>query len=165
MQKRNWLTNLKYFLIAIIILIFGYFFGIIILGIIALIIVLISILFLLSLIFNKSIDFFLNKKVKLFITMLFSLGISYGFLMLFWKTLMKISNINTKIIVIWAITTFIFGSLWNMFVIRKRVKKVNNIFDYKETKIGIQLKDIFFMIIIPTIFIFTLLLYKGVIFL
>jgi hypothetical protein len=164
MNKNKWTRNIKYFLIAIIILVFGYFFGIIILGIIALIIVLMSVLFLISLLFNKSLDFFLNKKVRLFITMFFSLAISYGFIMLFWKSIDSILNVVLKISVIWAITAFIFGSLWNIFVIRKRVVYKNKVFDYKEKdlKIGIQFKDIFFMIIIPLIFSLTFSILKGI---
>jgi hypothetical protein len=164
MNKNKWTRNIKYFLIAIIILVFGYFFGIIILGIIALIIVLMSVLFLISLLFNKSLDFFLNKKVRLFITMFFSLAISYGFIRLFWKSIDSILNIILKISVIWAITAFIFGSLWNIFVIRKRVVYKNKVFDYKEKdlKIGIQFKDIFFMILIPLIFSLTFSILKGI---
>jgi len=164
MTKNKWTRNIKYFLIAIIILVFGYFFGIIILGIIALIIVLMSVLFLISLLFNKSLDFFLNKKVRLFITMFFSLAISYGFIMLFWKSIDSILNIILKISVIWAITAFIFGSLWNIFVIRKRVVYKNKVFDYKEKdlKIGIQFKDIIFMILIPLIFSLTFSILKGI---
>jgi hypothetical protein len=164
MNKNKWTRNIKYFLIAIIILVFGYFFGIIILGIIALIIVLMSVLFLISLLFNKSLDFFLNKKVRLFITMFFSLAISYGFIMLFWKSIDSILNVVLKISVIWAITAFIFGTLWNIFIIRKRVVYKNKVFDYKEKdlKIGIQFKDIFFMIIIPLIFSLTFSILKGI---
>lgn len=163
MNKKNWTKNIKYFLIAVIILIFGYFFGIIILVIIALIIILMTILFLISLFFNKSLSFFLNKKVRLFITMFFSLAISYGFIMLFWKSINKIANQNIKITVIWAITAFIFGSLWNMFIIKKRVKYSKGVFDYKEPRVGLQVKDIIFMILIPVIFTISFIIIKGVI--
>jgi hypothetical protein len=163
MNKRNWTQNIKYFLIAIIILIFGYFFGIIILSIIAIIIVLMTILFLISLIFNKSISILFNRKVRLFITMLFSLAISYGFIMLFWKSINKIANQNLKIMVIWAITAFIFGTLWNMFIIRKRVKYFKGVFDYSEPRVGIQVKDIIFMILIPVIFTISFIILKGII--
>jgi hypothetical protein len=163
MNKRNWTQNIKYFLIAIIILVFGYFFGIIILSIIAIIIVLMTILFLISLIFNKSISILFNRKVRLFITMLFSLAISYGFIMLFWKSINKIANQNLKIMVIWAITAFIFGTLWNMFIIRKRVKYFKGVFDYSEPRVGIQVKDIIFMILIPVIFTISFIILKGII--
>ncbi len=164
MRKRSWTGNIKYFLLAIIVLVFGYFFGIIILAIIALIVVLMSLLFLISLIFSKSLDFFLNRKVKLFITMFFSLGVSYGVLMLFWKSIMKISSFNLKITVIWAISAFIFGSLWNILIVRRRVTYKNKVFDYKEPRAGIQTKEVVFMILIPVIFTISLSIVKGLIF-
>lgn len=159
----NWTKNIKYFIIAIIILIFGYFFGIIILAIIAIIILLMSILFLISLFFHKSIDFFLNKRVRLFITTFFSLGIIYGLLILFWKSIDKISNLSLKIIVIFTITALLFGILWNLFIIRKRVTYKNKVIDYSEPRIGAQFKDIIFITLISTIFTIFFLILKGII--
>ncbi len=162
-MKGNWTRNIKYFILAIIILIFGYFFGIIILAIIAIIILLMSLLFLISLFFHKSISFFFNKRVRLFITMFFSLGVSYGFIILFWKSINSIANINLKITVIWAITAFIFGSLWNLFIVRKRVSYKNKVFDYTEPRTGIQLKDLLFMLFISVIFTIFVSILKNII--
>jgi len=161
MIKRSWTSNIKYFLLAIIILVLGYFFGIIILGIIGVIILLMSLLFLISFIFNKSLDVLFNRKVRLFLTMFFSLAIPYGFILLFFNSIDKISNINIKITVIWFITAFFFGSLWNILVVRKRVSYKNKVFDYKEPRKGLQLKDLIFMIVIPTIFTVTFSIVKG----
>lgn len=160
-MKKKWTSNIKYFLLAIIILVLGYFFGIIILGIIAIIILLMSLLFVISFVFNKSLDVLFNRKVRLFITMFFSIGVSYGFILLFWKSIDKIVNINIKITVIWAISAFFFGTLWNLFIIRKRVSYKNKVFDYKEPRKGIQLKDLIFMILIPAIFTIAFSVFKG----
>ncbi len=160
-MKNNWTRNIKYFIIAIIILILGYFFGIIILGIIAIIILLMSILFVISLIFHKSVDLFLNKKIKLFIKMFFSLVVSYGFILIFWNFINKVKSTNIKIMLIWAITSFIFGSLWNILVIKKKVSYKNKVFDYIEEKSGLNIRDILFMIIIPVIFTIFLSILKG----
>jgi hypothetical protein len=160
---KRWTSNIKYFLIAIIILILGYFFGIIILAIIAIIILLMSVLFLFSLIFNKSVSFFFNKRVRLFLKMFFSLFVSYGFVILFYNLVDKITNQVLKISVIWAITAIVFGTLWNLLVIKRRVSYKNKVFDYSEPRVGIQLKDLLFMIIIPVIFTIAFSILKGII--
>lgn len=163
MNKRSFLSNIKYFIIAVIILVLGYFFGIIILAIIAIIILLMSILFILSLIFHKSIDFFLNKRVRLFLTMLFSLGLTYGILKIFWNLILKIENINIIVILIWTITALIFGTFWNLFIIRKRISYKNKVIDYSEPKIGVQVKDIIFITLISTIFTITISILNNLI--
>ena len=93
--------------------------------------------------------------------MFFALGVSYGFILIFWKLIDKATNNNIKIMLIWAITSFIFGSIWNILVIKRKVKYKNKVFDYIEEKAGLTIRDLLFMIIIPVLFTIFLSILKG----
>lgn len=161
-MKKRWTSNIKYFLIALLILVLGYFFGFIILMTIGLIILLMTIIFLIVFLFNKSLIFFLNKKVRLFIAMFFSLAISYGAFLIFWRFIKNIGNLKITFMVSWVIITLLFSVLWNVLVVRRRVIKTNNVFDYKGgTRLGIQINDVIFMLLIPTLFTIVLFVLKG----
>ncbi|MCK9292585.1 MAG: hypothetical protein WCY27_00690 [archaeon] len=154
LKKKNIFSKLKYLIIAIIILVLGYFFGIIILSVIAIIIVLISIFFIISLFFSKSLLALTNRKVRLFIAMIFSGALSYLIIYLLRNQIFKISSQVTQIILIWVIATLMFGTLWNILVISKRrVYLKDNVIDYN--KIGenrnLKFRDFVFILVIPTI--------------
>jgi len=154
----NILNKLKWFLIAIIILVLGYFFGLIILAVIFGIIILITVFFILSLVLNKLIDLVKSKFMKNLIKMIFASGITIGLIILFWKwifvPLIQKSG-TTGITLIWVTSAIIFGTLWNLLTIRRRVlySYKNHLFDYKQSRQqpGIHVWDILFMLVIPTI--------------
>jgi len=154
----NILNKLKWFLIAIIILVLGYFFGLIILGVIFGIIILLTIFFVLSLILNKLIDLVKSGFMKNLIKMVFASGITVAIILIFWKLFFVpiiIKSSTTGITLIWVVTAILFGTLWNFMTIRRRVIYTykNHLFDYKQSKQqpGIHVWDILFMLIIPTI--------------
>jgi|GEM_PF-867242 len=154
----NLLNKLKWFLIAIITLVIGYFFGLIILAVIFGIIILITLFFILSLILNKLIDLVKSSFMKNLIKMIFASGITVGILLIFWRLLFTpiiLKSSTTGITLIWVISAILFGTLWNFMTIRRRViySYKNHLFDYKDSKQqpGIHVWDILFMLIIPTI--------------
>jgi len=148
----NLLNKLKYILVAIIILILGYFFGTIILIVIGIIIALISLFFIFSLIFHKSISIITNKGMILFLSMIFSSAIPILILLNFWdRIITPIASKAVAITLIWVISAILFGTFWNLLVIRKRVSYRNHVIEYKELKPGLQVKDLLFMLIIPII--------------
>jgi len=154
LKKKNILSKFKYLIIAIIILVLGYFFGIIILSIIAIIIILISIFFIISLFFSKSLLILTNKKVRLFIAMIFSGALSYLIIYLLRNQIFRISSPVTQIILVWVIAALLFGTLWNILVISKRrIYLKDNVIDYN--KIGdnknLKFKDFIFILIVPTL--------------
>jgi len=156
MQKKNILSKFKFFLIAIIILVLGYFFGIIILGIIAVVIALISIFFIISLFFSKGLLALTNKKVKLFFAMIFSSALTILIIYLLRNIIFKITSKSTQIILIWVIATILFSVLWTLLVIRKRKIYSNDqtkVIEYNKIKENKNIKtfDFIFILIISII--------------
>ncbi len=152
------LNKIKWFLIAILILVLGYFFGIIILGIIFGIIILLTVFFLLSLILNRLIDLVRSSFMKNLIKTIFASIITVGLILIFWRLLfIPIIQKSTTIGItsIWVISAIIFGTLWNLMTLKRRVmySYKNHLLDYKESRSqpGIHAWDIVFMLVIPTI--------------
>lgn len=155
----SFFSKLKYFFIAMIILVLGYFFGTIILLIVFSIVLLIFILFLLAWIFNRLVDIFTNKQVRLLIKMLFASAITVGAGIIFWKVFsswLLSKSATLAIIVLWTLTAFIFSVLWNTMHIKKRghQRVSNKLFDYSELDSSIRFIDVIFMLIIPTIIVY-----------
>ncbi|MDD3178312.1 MAG: hypothetical protein PHR26_02220 [Candidatus ainarchaeum sp.] len=157
----NLKNTLKYFLFAIIILVCGYLFGTIILLVIGIIIALMTIFFIISMFFTKGLYLFANKNFKLFFYMLFSSFLSIFITLISWNLINKIVNPITKIILVWVINAVLFGTFWNLLVLNKKIKysksKYNsNIIEYNEIDTHIKLRDIIFMLVIPSIITYTI---------
>jgi hypothetical protein len=164
----SFLSNLRYFFIALIILVLGYFFGTIILLVIFAVILLIFILFLLAWVFNRLVDIFTNKQMRLLIKMMFSSSITVGAGIIFWKLFsfkLLASSSTLAIVLLWTINVFIFSILWHILHIKKRGhhRISQQLFDYSELDTAIKFLDIIFMLIIPTIITFCFNYIYGVI--
>ena len=160
----NWLSKIKYFIVAAIILIIGYFLGTIILGIIFGIIILMTIFFIISLIFNKSLDRIFSKKgIRFFKTILF--GFISGLMSSFIYKLFDFTSFSEiKIIIfLWVINAIIFGTLWNMFNVNQRISYKDNVLTVNQKDYLLNFKDILFMLIIPIIISITISIVNGII--
>ena len=154
----NFLNKLKWLLIAIIILVLGYFFGIIILAVIFGIIILLTVFFLLSLILNRLIDLVRSSFMKNLVKTIFASFITVGLVLIFWKLLfIPVIHKSTTIgiTLLWVVCAIIFGTLWNLMTLKRRVmySYKNHLLDYKQSRNqpGIHVWDIVFMLVIPTI--------------
>jgi len=161
----NILNKLQYVLLAIIILAFGYFFGTIILAIIGIIIVLMTLFFIINLIFKGTLNIFNNNKWRLFILMLIDSAFVILILKLLWKYIITtISSKSTIIIVTWLITTLLFGIIWNILIISKRVKYTNkHLIEYSQLTPGINIFDYLFILLISIIISVSMNIVYGII--
>ncbi|MFH0905710.1 MAG: hypothetical protein V1824_00045 [archaeon] len=161
------LSKIWYFIIAIIVLIIGYFLGTIILIIIFAIIVLMTVFYFITHILNLSLSAFTNKIAQLFIKFIFTVGLTVGTIILTKLVLEKwiiISSPLIKISIIYTISTIVFASIWYSIQVSIRRYKVINtkrqgqlnskLIDYDTNAKDLNILDILFMLIIPALITF-----------
>jgi hypothetical protein len=151
------LSKIIFFLLALIILAVGYFVGTIILISIGALILLMSVLFIISWLFNNLLNISTNKTIKYIIKLVFCVLINIGFLVLFISLLKEIllkALPSIQIVVIWVFNIFIFTILYTL--LKSKTKEISlqkdmYLLNTKKTYKIITVKDIVVMIIFPAL--------------
>jgi hypothetical protein len=155
------LSKILFFLLALVILVAGYFIGIFILAFIFLLILLMTILFFISWLFNNLLNITYNKTIRYIIKLFLTIFVSIGFLVLFsfiLKSWLLTKSLSLQIIVLWVYNIIIFTLSYIMLKsksseiqIQKDVFILNS--NKKPSKI-VNIIDLLVMIIFPAILTF-----------
>jgi hypothetical protein len=158
----NILSKILFFLAALVILVVGYFIGIFILALIFLIMLLMSVLFPISWLFNNILNITYNKPIRFIIKLGLAILVSAGFLALFsliLKTWVLTKSLSFQIIVVWLYNIIVFTISYTMLKSKSssEVQIQKNMYvlsqELRSPKI-MGILDIIIMIIFPAILTF-----------
>ena len=155
-MKSNFLSNIFFIILAILILGVGFLLGTFILTFIFIIIIFMSCLFVIMWLFNNLVSLFKSKVSKQIFKTFFSILITYGLLSLFWlftsKYFLSFKNYFV-LIILWVITTLFFGTLWYLLHIKKQKSKHSYLWEIEKGDL-LTFLDLIIMLLIPSIIVF-----------